>query len=92
MIATAELVATSTQAGAVVPLSAVVQAPERKDAFAVFVVTRTGEATVAKLRPVVLGELVRNDVTISEGVAEGETVVVRGATIVRDGDQVAVIP
>jgi multidrug efflux system membrane fusion protein len=92
MIATAELGGTATRAGAVVPLAAVVQAPARKDTFAVYVVTRNGEATFAKLRPVVLGELVRNDVTISEGIAEGETVIVRGATIVRDGDRVAVIP
>jgi multidrug efflux system membrane fusion protein len=92
MIATAEFLGATTQPGAVVPLSAVVQVPDRKDTFAVFVVTQSGEATFARLRPVVLGELVRNDVAVTKGVAEGETVVVRGATIVRDGDQVAVIP
>jgi len=92
MIATAEFVGAQAQAHAVVPLSAVISVPDKKDTFAVFVVTQSGEATLAKLRPVVLGELVRNDVTITEGLAEGETVVVRGATIVRDGDQVAVIP
>jgi RND family efflux transporter MFP subunit len=92
MIATAKLDATATQAGAVVPLSAVIKVPDRKDTFAVFVVTDSGGTSVAKLRPVVLGELVRNDVTVTQGLAEGEAVVVRGASIVRDGDRVAVVP
>ena len=92
MIATAEFVGAATEARAVVPLSAVVQVPEKKNTFAVFVVTQNGDTTVARLRSVVLGELVRNDVTITQGLAEGEAVVVRGATIVRDGDRVAVIP
>ena len=92
MIATAELDGTATQARAVVPLSAVIKVPESKDTFAVFVVTENGGTTVARLRPVVLGELVRNDVTITQGLSEGEAVVVRGATIVRDGDRVAVVP
>jgi RND family efflux transporter MFP subunit len=92
MIATAELEGTATQARAVVPLSAVIKVPDKKDTFAVFVVTENGGANVARLRPIVLGELVRNDVTITQGLAEGEAVVVRGATIVRDGDRVAVVP
>ena len=92
MIATAEFMSASTQADAVVPLSAVVQIPGQADAFAVFIVAAAGDATFARLRPVVLGELVRNDVAITRGVAEGELVIVRGATIVRDGDRVAVIP
>jgi RND family efflux transporter MFP subunit len=92
MIATAEFQRAKAEARAVVPLSAVIHVPDKKDRFAVFVVTGEGEAKVATLRPVVLGELVRNDVTITEGLAEGESVIVRGATIVRDGDRVAVIP
>jgi multidrug efflux system membrane fusion protein len=92
MIATAEFQRATTEARAVVPLSAVVHVSGQKDGFAVFVVTGDGEAKVASLRPVVLGELVQNDVTVTDGLAEGETVIVRGATIVRDGDRVAVIP
>jgi multidrug efflux system membrane fusion protein len=92
MIATAEFPRATAEARAVVPLSAVVHVPDKKEAFAVFVITGDGGANMASLRPVALGELVRNDVTITDGLAEGETVVVRGATIVRDGDRVAVIP
>jgi multidrug efflux system membrane fusion protein len=92
MIATAEFQRATAKASAVVPLSAVVHVPGKKEGFAVFVVTGDGEAKVASLRPVVLGQLVRNDVTITEGLAEGEAVIVRGATIVRDGDRIAVIP
>ena len=92
MIATAELVGTVAQASAVVPLSAVIKVPDKKDTFAVFVVSENRGASVARIRPVVLGEMVRNDVTITQGLAAGEAVVVRGATIVRDGDRVAVVP
>src|SRR5262249_4349075 len=92
MIATAELDVPTTQARTVVPLSAVIKVPEKKDTFAVFVVTENSGTSVARMRPVVLGELVRNDVTITQGLADGEAIVVRGATIVRDGDRVAVVP
>jgi multidrug efflux system membrane fusion protein len=92
MIATAELVGTVSQSPAVVPLSAVIKVPDKKDTFAVFVVSENAGASVARIRPVLLGEMLRNDVTITQGLTAGEAVVVRGATIVHDGDRVAVVP
>jgi RND family efflux transporter MFP subunit len=90
-IATAELESTSAAAaGVVVPLSAIVPVPGRKEAFAVFVVQTKDDGSVATLRPVVLGDLVRNDVAVVDGVAEGESVIVDGANVVRDGEKVAV--
>ena len=51
MIATAELDMTTTQTRAVVPLSAVIKLPDRKDTFAVFVITGNAGESVARLRP-----------------------------------------
>src|SRR5262249_45217890 len=74
------------------PLSAIVQIPEKRDAYAIFVVTSSDGRSTAAMRPVVLGDLVRNDVTVTEGVTQGERVIVVGAEQVRDGDQVAIVP
>jgi multidrug efflux system membrane fusion protein len=92
LIATVELESAAAPARAVAPLSAVVQIPGQKGTFAVFVIARRGEVTVATLRQVVLGDLVGNDLSIADGLVEGEEVVVRGANIVRDGERVAIIP
>jgi len=92
-IATAEVDSAATVApNAAVPLSAVVELPGQRDAHAVFVIAARDGRSVASLRPVVLGDLVRNDVTIAGGVAVGEIVIVVGANHVRDGEPVAVIP
>jgi len=92
-IATAELdSAAALVRRAAVPLSAVVDVPEKHDAYGVFVVTSRGGGTYASLRPVVLGDLVRNDVTVVAGVTQGELVIVVGASHVHDGERVAVIP
>jgi multidrug efflux pump subunit AcrA (membrane-fusion protein) len=92
-IATAELdELPSTQSRVAVPLSAIVQVPQKRDSFAVFVVTDPNARSVASLRPVVLGDLVRNDVTVTEGIVPGESIIVLGANHVRDGEQVSVIP
>jgi len=92
-IATAELDnAAAVAPRPAVPLSAVLRLPQKRDAFAVFVVTSHNGRSVASLRPVVLGDLVRNDVTVTSGLAPGESVVVAGANHIRDGEQIAVIP
>lgn len=92
-IATVEVESAGAVARApAVPLSAIVPSPAPKDAHAVYVVTSRDGQTVASLRPVVLGHLVRNDVTISEGVAEGDRVIVVGAEHVHDGERVAIVP
>lgn len=93
MIATAELDTSSGEpASAIVPLSAVVPIPERPGAYGVFVATATHDATIAHLVPVVLGSLVRNDVAVLAGVSPGDRVVVVGASMIHDGDRVAVVP
>lgn len=60
--------------------------------FAVFVATGTGDTASVKLRDVRLGRVSGNRVAIEGGVAAGERVVVSGASLLRDGEAVRVIP
>lgn len=74
------------------PLSAVVRPPTGGDGYAVFVVEEAPGGLIARTRPVRLGGLVGNRIAIIEGLAAGERVVVRGATIVTDGERVNPAP
>lgn len=92
-IASLRLAADAEHAVVTIPLESVVKPPAgRGDGYAVFVVEGTGGATVARLRPVALGEAIGNDIVVTSGLASGDRVVVRGATIVADGEPVRVLP
>ena len=73
-----------------VPLAAVVSA--NGDGYAVFAVEARGDRAVARRRQVVLGDVSGNSIEVRSGVAAGERVIVAGATLVKDGDAVRVIP
>lgn len=92
MVATVDVIAAEPGAARGVltlPLSAVVRAPGGgDDAYAVYVVEDVQGAPTARLRRVTLGDLVGNRVSVASGVAEGDRVVVRGATLVVDGEHV----
>jgi hypothetical protein len=70
------------------PLSAVVRAPGGDGEYAVFVVEDAKDGPTARLRRIRLGDLVGNQIAVVEGLADGERVVVRGATIIADGERV----
>ena len=76
----------------VVPLSAVVRSSEHADGFAVFVVSKQGEKNVASERIVEIGETLGNAISILKGISPGEPVVVTGGTLIKNGDEVKVIP
>ena len=76
----------------VVPLSAVVRSSQHVDGFAVFVVSKQGEKSVVSERIVEIGETLGNSISILKGINPGETVVVTGGTLIRNGDEVKVIP
>ena len=76
----------------VVPLSAIVSPSDGTNSFNVFVVTSEGGNEVAKQRAVQPGGAYGNKVAITKGVALGEHVISNGATLVRDGQIVRVIP
>jgi RND family efflux transporter MFP subunit len=73
-----------------VPLTAVVRSTIGGQ-FAVAVIQSNGDATVARLRQVELGEVIGNAVAVTKGVSAGERVVVSGATLLVDGAPVKVL-
>jgi multidrug efflux system membrane fusion protein len=74
-----------------VPLSAVVADPVSPGRYAVFVAQEQGGKWVAHLREVTLGETHESDVAV-DGVKPGEKIVVVGASGLKDGDFIQVIP
>jgi RND family efflux transporter MFP subunit len=77
-------------AAVVVPISAVVAAPDGSKAFNVFVVEHTGDKDIARRRVVTPGAAYGNMVAIVGGVSVGEHVIMNGATLVNDGQAVRV--
>ena len=93
MIATLSLgVGRIQQPTTVVPLSAVVRSSQHPDAFAVFVVADKGGRTVAQERLVEIGDTVGNMISVAKGLSAGERIVVTGSTLIRDGEEIKVIP
>ncbi len=78
-------------ASAAVPLGAVVRSPARRDGYAVFVVVADGGRRVARARDVELGPIAGNLVNVSSGLERDEQVVVVGASLLSDGEQVNVL-
>ncbi len=74
------------------PLNAIVRPPHDSRDFAVYVVEDRGGHSLASLRKVSLGEIVGNEIAVSNGVAAGDRVIVRGATMVSQGSEVRIIP
>lgn len=93
MIASLEVAADKAQeAVTVVPVSAIVRAANGSESYAVFVVEEKGGQTIARSRPVKLGEAFGNTIAVLEGVNVGERVITTGATLTKDGQTVQVIP
>jgi multidrug efflux system membrane fusion protein len=76
----------------VLPLSAVVRAADNPSAFGVFVVEQRGGEFIARARTVELGAAYGNVIGLESGVKPGEHVIVTGASQVRDGQHVRVLP
>ena len=76
----------------VVPLSAVVRSTQRADGFAVFVVTDQGGKSVVRERAVEIGDTQGNSISVTKGLKPGEPVVITGGTLIKDGDEIKVIP
>jgi RND family efflux transporter MFP subunit len=74
------------------PLTAFVPSPTSKDQFAVLVIDGAGGAARAKVRDVLLGDVVGNRVAVTKGLNSGERVITTGAAMVIDGERVEVLP
>jgi RND family efflux transporter MFP subunit len=101
MIGAVEVMADPTAAEAIeaavpaIPLSAIVRSEKRADQYAVFVVDGSGpvkDVEIVHARAVTLGGVQGNLVAVTTGLAPGERVVVMGATLLKDGEAVRVIP
>lgn len=75
----------------VVPLNAIVRA-ETGEGYAVLVVANENGKQVARRRAVTIGQVYGNRIAILQGLSRGEHVILSGATLVSDGDEVRVIP
>jgi RND family efflux transporter MFP subunit len=95
MIAAVEVPRATTGADAAglptVPLSAIVKG-SKDGGYAVFIAEGPDDATVARARAVTLGPVSGSRVALTNGVADGERVVVTGASLVLDGEPIRVIP
>ena len=75
-----------------VPLAAVVRPAGDSTGYAVFVVRDSAGAQRARLTRVQLGDVSGNLIAVRQGLAAGDRVIVRGSTIVADGQAVQVMP
>lgn len=74
-----------------VPLASVIR-DSSGSGFAVMLAVGSGDTLSARLRPVDLGDAYGNVIGITNGLAAGDKVITTGATLVKDGDTVRVIP
>jgi RND family efflux transporter MFP subunit len=73
-----------------VPLSSIVQADNAQ--YAVFVVAGSpGGSTVARLRHVQIGPVLGTDISVAQGLGDGDEVITAGANLLKDGQQVEVV-
>lgn len=74
-----------------VPLSAVVRPPGATE-YTVYVLEEQGGRSLVRRRFVKLGPVLGSRVIVTDGVVQGETIVVKGTTQIVDGEQVRVLP
>lgn len=74
------------------PLSAIVRSPSKKDGFAVFVAQVAEGKTTVTMREVELGEVYANFVPATAGVKPGEKVVIMGTGLLSEGQEIRIIP
>ncbi len=93
MVATLQLPGTKseTESQPVIPLTAVVKPKDDPNGYAVFVIEEQSGRTTARKRRVTLGATFGNTIAVVEGLRVSERVIVTGATIVQDGEEVRII-
>jgi multidrug efflux system membrane fusion protein len=74
-----------------IPLSSVVTGGADQD-FAVFVVEKENGKSIARRRPIKIGEVYGNMISVSEGLTPQQQVIVAGASLTSDGELVEIIP
>jgi RND family efflux transporter MFP subunit len=92
MIGSLELAArkgATSQVSVRVPLSAIVQAGTA--GYGVYVVTGAKGEETAKLRPVEIGPVIGTDITVVQGLADGDEIITSGANLLKDAQRVEIV-
>jgi multidrug efflux system membrane fusion protein len=76
----------------VVPLSAVVRSSGDANGFGVFVTNGSDNPATVRAQNVSLGDTYGNRIGVVSGLSPGEWIVTSGATMIKNGEQVRVIP
>ena len=76
----------------VVPLSAVVRAPSDPNGFAVFRLAPRNGKTYAEAQIIQIGQTLGNSIEVTVGLSAGQRVIALGGSLVRDGQEVRVLP
>ena len=75
-----------------IPLSAVVRAPDSPHDFAVFRIENRGGNNYATAQPIQIGNTYGNAIEVTSGVAKGERIVILGGELLRNGQEIRVLP
>jgi RND family efflux transporter MFP subunit len=75
-----------------VALSAIVRSKDSSETYAVYVIETPGGRPTARLRNVKLGDAFGNMIVVKDGLTVGDSVITVGATLVKDGAPVQIIP
>ncbi|NUM76965.1 efflux RND transporter periplasmic adaptor subunit [candidate division KSB1 bacterium] len=93
MIAALKIAAQASSPSAMLlPLNAIVRPRHDPKGYAVFVVEESNGKPTARERKINLGDVVGNSISVTAGLQGGEKVIVRGATLVVDSQEVRIIP
>jgi RND family efflux transporter MFP subunit len=93
MIATLDLTRYEGNGTAVMaPLSSIVRSLSDPSGYAVFVVDRRSGKNIARILDVRLGSVYGNMVEVRDGLKAQEEIVVTGAQLIRNGEEVRIIP
>jgi RND family efflux transporter MFP subunit len=75
-----------------VPLSAVVRAPLDPMSFAVFRLVPRDGRTYAESQVIQIGQTLSNSIEVTSGLSAGQRIIALGGSLVRDGQEVRVLP
>lgn len=75
----------------VVPLTAVIRSPDKKEGFAVFVTEGGGETPKVRAQDVTLGDTYGNNISVMTGLTAGDRVVTSGTNMIRAEQTVKVM-
>jgi RND family efflux transporter MFP subunit len=76
----------------VVPISAVVRSPTNVNGFGVFLTEGSGEVMKVSAQDVTLGNTYGNMIAVETGLTLGQRVVTSGTNMIKNGDEVKIIP